>query len=114
MVNKWDICFCCLDPTIGSEQRGTRPVLVISNNAVNHLLPVCTVIPLSSWKQGDKIYPTEILLTAAMTGLPKDSVAMIHQIRTIAHTRLKPSTGMLEDEFLQEQIREAIRKYFEV
>jgi len=32
MVNKWDICFCRLDPTQGSEQRGVRPVLVVSGS----------------------------------------------------------------------------------
>jgi len=114
MVNKWDICFCCLDPTVGSEQRGTRPIIVISSNAVNHVLPICTVIPLSSWKQGDKIYPTEVLLPANSTGLSKDSIAMIHQIRTIAHTRLKPSTGTLKDEYFREQIRKALKIYFDV
>jgi len=114
MVNKWDICFCCLDPTLGSEQRGTRPVLVMSSNAVNHVLPVCTVIPLTSLKQGDKIYPTEVLLSANLTGLQKDSIAMIHQIRTIAHERLDPPSGSLKDKNLQEQIRKAVRLYFDV
>ena len=114
MVSKWEICFCNLDPTQGSEQRGTRPVLVISNDAVNHVLPVCTVIPLSSLKEGEKIYPTEILMPAAETGLPKDSVAMLQQTRTVAHTRLQPPVGKLTDENLRESICEAIRMYFEV
>jgi len=114
MVNKWDICFCCLDPAMGSEQRGTRPVLIMSSNAVNHVLPVCTVIPLSSLKQGDKIFPTEVLLPACITGLPKDSIAMIHQIRTISHARLKPPTGTLKDESIREQLCNAIRIYFDV
>ena len=114
MVNKWDICFCGLDPTKGSEQRGTRPVIIISNNAVNHALPVCTVIPLSSLKPGDKIYPTEALLPSGATGLPNDSVAMAQQIRTVAHARLRPSVGKLTDEGLRESIREIIRMYFEV
>lgn len=114
MVNKWEICFCGLDPTLGSEQRGIRPVLVVSNDAVNHALPVCTVIPLSSFKQGDKIYPTEVLLRKSETSLPKDSVAMIQQIRTVAHVRLQPSVGKLTDEALRDQIREAIKMYFEV
>ena len=114
MVNKWDICFCGLDPTQGSEQRGTRPVLVVSNDAVNHALPVCTVIPLSSLKSGCKIYPTEVMLPREMTGLQKESVAMIQQIRTVAHTRLRPSVGRLMDERLRESVRESIRMYFEV
>jgi len=114
VVNKWEICFCRLDPTQGSEQRGTRPVLIISNDAVNHALPVCTVIPLSSLKKGEKIYPSEILLPATETGLPKDSAAMLQQIRTVANTRLQPPIGRLNDTDLRENVREAIRMYFEV
>jgi mRNA interferase MazF len=114
MVSKWEIYFCDLNPTQGSEQQGTRPVLVISNDIVNHILPVSTVLPLSSVKAADKIYPTEILLPAANTGLPKNSVAMVQQIRTVAHLRLVNKSGELTDELLQEQIKEALRQYFEI
>jgi mRNA interferase MazF len=114
MVDKWDIRFCSLDPTRGSEQRGTRPVLVVSNDAVNHALPVSTVLPLSSHKPGDKVYPTEVLLTADITGLPKDSVAMVQQVRTVAHARLAEATGRLENEAARTQILEALRMYFEL
>ncbi|MDR1133306.1 MAG: type II toxin-antitoxin system PemK/MazF family toxin [Synergistaceae bacterium] len=114
MVNSWDIYFCSLDPTQGSEQRGTRPVLIVSNDSVNHSLPVSTVLPLSSIKPGSRVYPSEVLLPAALTGLPKDSVAMVQQVRTIAHTRLIKLSGQLADEALREEIREAIRVYFDV
>jgi len=114
MVNKWDICFCKLDPTQGSEQRGVRPVLVVSNNAVNHNIPVSTVLPLSSVKPTDKIYPTEVMLEVGVTGLPKNSVAMVQQIRTVAHTRLESPIGNLIDTDAQEKILEAIRMYFEI
>jgi len=114
MVNKWDICFYKLDPTQGSEQRGIRPVLVVSNNAVNHALPVSTVLPLSAIKPYDKIYPTEVTLTADITGLSKDSVAMIQQIRTVAHSRLEAPSGHLKDRKARSAILEAIRMYFEV
>ena len=114
MVNKWEIYFCDLNPTQGSEQRGVRPVLVISNDVVNHLLPVTTVLPLSSIKQGDKIYPTEIKLPAKLTGLPKDSVAMVQQIRTISHARLTNKAGDLSDSSLQDQVKTALRDYFEL
>lgn len=114
MVNKWDICFCKLDPTQGSEQRGVRPVLVVSNNAVNHNLPVSTVLPLSSVKPTDKIYQTEVLLETDVTGLHKNSVAMVQQVRTIAHSRLESPKGNLQDETAREKILEAIRMYFEV
>ena len=114
MVNKWEIYFCNLNPTQGSEQQGIRPVLVVSNDVVNHILPVSTVLPLSSVKEGDKIYPTEVFLSANSTGLPKDSVAMCQQIRTVSHSRLVNKAGALNDAKLQEKINDSLRQYLEL
>ena len=114
MVNKWDVCYCNLDPTQGSEQRGARPVLIVSNNAVNHYLPVSTVLPISSIKTDDKLYPSEVLLISSITGLPKDSVAMVQQIRTVAHSRLDKPFCSIEDEEIREQILKTMRMYFEL
>lgn len=114
MVNKWEIYFCNLDPTIGSEQRGTRPVLVISTDSVNHNLPVSTVIPLSSVKPTDTIYPTEVLLPTEISGLPKLSVAMVQQIRTVAHRRLQNLAGVITDIDTQDKILMACREYFDL
>lgn len=113
-MNKWEIYFCNLDPIQGSEQRGMRPVLVISNDIVNHLLPISTVLPLSSIKPGDKIYPTEIELPSASTGLPRDSVAMAQQIRTVSHTRLDNCLGILTDSTLQERVKTVLKAYLEL
>ena len=114
MVNKWDIHYCNLDPTIGSEQKGTRPVLVISTDSVNHNLPVSTVLPLSSIKPNDRIYPTEIKLSTTITGLPKDSVVMIQQIRTVSHNRLGNLAGQIKDPSVRIRILDACRRYFDL
>ena len=114
MVNKWEIYYCNLDPTVGSEQKGKRPVLIISTNAVNHHLPVSTVLPLSSINPKDKIYPTEVLLEKGITGLPKVSVAMVQQIRTVLHNRLQTPVGMIADVEMQEKILDACRNYFDL
>ena len=114
MVNKWEIYFCNLNPTTGSEQRGTRPVLIISTDNVNHNLTVSTVLPLSSVKPTDKIYPTEVLLPTQVSGLPKLSVAMIQQIRTVSHSRLQNLTGKITDVETQEKILTACKKYFDL
>ena len=114
MVNKWEIYFCSLDPVVGSEQKGTRPVLVISTDAVNHHLPVSTVLPLSSVKPSDKIYPTEILLDTSMTGLPKRSVAMMQQVRTVSHSRLTNLVGTVTDAAVREKILDACKDYFDL
>jgi mRNA interferase MazF len=114
MVNKWEIYFCNLNPTQGSEQRGTRPVLVISTNAVNHNLPVSTILPLSSMKEGSKIYPTEILLPVEVTGLPKISVAMVQQIRTVSHSRLVNKVGEIMDIDIREEVLQVCKRYFDI
>lgn len=114
MVNKWEIYFCNLEPTQGSEQRGIRPVLIISTDSVNHNLTVSTVLPLSSIKGNEKIYPTEILLSTDVTGLPKLSVAMAQQIRTVSHSRMISKVGMITDEETRAKILEACRNYFDL
>jgi mRNA interferase MazF len=114
MVNKWDIQFCSLDPVIGSKQRGTRPVIVISNDLTNELLDILTVLSLSTYKPGSRIYPSEVLLESEATGLPNDSVAMCYQIRTISGSRLLRNAGRLSDPDLQEKINEALRIHLEI
>jgi mRNA interferase MazF len=85
-VKRGDIFFANLDPTIGSEIKKTRPVLVVSNNAANKSSPVISIVPLSS--QITRVFPFEVLLRAAETGLSKDSKAMAQQIRTLDRLRL--------------------------
>ncbi len=114
MVNKWEIYLCNLDPTQGSEQRGVRPVLIISTDGVNHNLTVSTVLPLSSVKENDKIYPTEILLPTNITNLPKLSVAMVQQIRTVSHQRLTNKVSTITDRETREKILESCRNYFDL
>ena len=57
MNYRWNIYLVNLDPTVGSEQGKTRPVLVISDDDINAILPVINILPLTSHKQGRKIYP---------------------------------------------------------
>ncbi len=114
MVNKWELYYCSLDPTQGSEQRGTRPVLIISTDSVNHNLTISTVLPLSSIKGNEKIYPTEVTLSPDITGLPCLSVAMLQQIRTVSHNRLIKKVGTITDDKTKIKILEACRNYFDL
>jgi mRNA interferase MazF len=67
-VERWSVWLANLDPVIGSEQGRTRPVLVISRTAVNDILPVVNVLPITSRKAGRRIYPNETLLPAGRRG----------------------------------------------
>ena len=115
MVKKWDIYYADLNPTQGSEHNGIRPVLVISNNMVNRFAPVCTIIPFSSYKDGTKVYPTELYLTKKETGLEKNSILMLQQSRTIDVTRLcSPLVSSIVLESVKEKITLSINEYFDL
>jgi len=114
MKYQWHIFLASLDPTRGSEQAGKRPVLVISREHINQLLPVVNVIPLTSRKSPSRtIYPNEVLLPAASVGLRMDSIALCYQIRTLDKSRLERDLGELVDVKLRQEILEAIRFQFE-
>lgn len=108
---QWNVFWVNLDPTKGSEQAGTRPVLVVSTEQVNKVLPVITVLSITSMKPGRKIYPTEVFLPQKETGLDKDSIAMAHQIRSISKERLGALCGKINDPELQSEIQETMKLY---
>ena len=111
---QWGVFWANLDPVKGSEQSGRRPVLVISAEEANSVLPVVTIMAITSVKTGRKVYPTEILLTCTDTNLSKNSIAMAHQIRAISKSRLEEKIGEIESDKLKSQIRDAIRLYLDL
>jgi mRNA interferase MazF len=115
MVNyQWNIFWADLDPSRGSEQAGRRPVLVISAEQANQSLPIVTVLSITSVKPGRKVYPVETFLGASLSGLPKDSIAMAHQIRAISKDRLGDKCGGIEDEGIKGEIQAAIKIYLDI
>ena len=112
MIKKWSLYWVNHDPVIGSEQSGTRPALVISNDMVNEILPVITILPVSSLKQENRVYPTEVILTAGLSGLQKSSVVMIHQIRTVSKLRIGKKCGEIVDEKVKKEITDNLKEYF--
>ena len=107
---QWHVFLASLDPGKGSEQGGKRPVLVISQERINQLLPVVNVIPLTSKKfDSNVIYPNEVLLSANVTGLKVDSIALCYQIRTLDKSRLERDFGELVDVNLRQKVLEAVR-----
>ncbi len=111
---QWNIFRADLEPIKGSEQAGKRPVLVISAEEINQLLPIVTVLPITSMKPGRKIYSIEVLLLSSDTGLPEDSIAMAHQIRALAKERLEKKYGQISSEELKEKIRKIVKIYLDM
>lgn len=93
-VRRGDLYYADLSPVIGSEQGGVRPVLIVQNNVGNKYSP--TIIAAAITSQLDKAkLPTHIQLPANVYGLPKNSVVLLEQIRTLDKTRLKEKIGEL-------------------
>jgi mRNA interferase MazF len=108
---QWAVLLADLDPTVGSEQAGRRPVLVVSNEDSNQTLANVTVLPLTSTKR--MIYPAETLLPADLAGQPHDSIIMAHQIRTISKSRIVKIYGYLADVTLQSRVRDALADHLD-
>lgn len=101
MIQRGEIYFANLNPTVGSEIAKHRPVLVVSNNINNKVSLTITVLPISS--KIDRIYPFEVLLPANLSGLSKPSKALAQQIRTISTNRITDRpVGKVNDELMLE------------
>ncbi|MBP3291693.1 MAG: type II toxin-antitoxin system PemK/MazF family toxin [Clostridia bacterium] len=94
MIKRGEIYFADLSPVIGSEQGGVRPVLVVQNNVGNKYSPTIIAAAITSQLEKAKL-PTHIQLPAEKFGLPKDSVVLLEQIRTLDKKRLKEKIGEL-------------------
>ncbi|TCT19851.1 mRNA interferase MazF [Thiobaca trueperi] len=101
LMKRGDILYADLSPTVGSEINKRRPVLVVSNDASNRAASTVTVLPITS--NVLRIYPFEVALSSADSGLPRDSKVQAQQIRTIAKERLSgPVLGRLSSERMRD------------
>ena len=106
IVKRGDIYYADLSPVVGSEQGGVRPVLIVQNNVGNKFSPTVIAAAITSQINKAKM-PTHIEIGAADYGLPKDSVILLEQVRTIDKKRLKERIGHL-NENLMNRVNEAI------
>lgn len=96
-IKRGDIYYADLGATVGSEQGGERPVLIIQNNVGNRHSPTVIAASITS-RQNKAPLPTHVFLHAGVGNLPCDSVVLMEQIRTIDKRRLKGRVGRLNKE----------------
>lgn len=114
MTLQWSILRARLDPVEGSEQAGSRPILIVSRESINQSLSIVTGLPLTTLKKGRRIYPTEVLLPKGTAGLAAPSLVMAHQIRTLARSRLERLYGTLHEPELRKAVVDAMRLYLDL
>lgn len=95
IIKRGEIYYADLSPVVGSEQGGLRPVLIIQNNIGNKYSPTVIVAAITSQINKAKI-PTHIELNSKEYNLPKDSVVLLEQIRTIDKKRLQEKLSSLD------------------
>lgn len=110
MIRRGEIYYADLSPVVGSEQGGVRPVLIIQNDIGNKFSPTVIVAAITSQINKGKL-PTHVEISASDYGLPKDSVILLEQIRTIDKKRLRDKIGYLTTETMK-KVDEAVEISF--
>ncbi|HEX5708742.1 MAG TPA: type II toxin-antitoxin system PemK/MazF family toxin [Pyrinomonadaceae bacterium] len=98
-VSRGEIWLADLDPTRGSEQAGTRPVLIFQNDAVNKFTTTTLTIPLTTNLRRASL-PTCVRISSGEGGLRSDSVALCHQLRVLDKARLFKRLGVVSRQTL--------------
>jgi mRNA interferase MazF len=99
-LKRGEIFWANLDPVVGSEISKTRPVLIISNDINNEYSQTITILPITS--SSSRIYPFEVFISKANSGLDYDSKIKANQIRTIDKQRLYNMISKLPAENISE------------
>ncbi|KRT63380.1 MAG: Toxin-antitoxin system, toxin component, MazF family [Chloroflexi bacterium CSP1-4] len=110
-MRRGDIHLVDLSPARGSEANKRRPAIIVSNDGANATARrlgrgVITVVPVTS--NVERVYPFQVLLSAAETGLERDSKAQAEQIRSVAVVRVGARLGVVPDALMLE-LEEALR-----
>lgn len=97
-MRRGEIRWVDLDPVRGSESSKRRPAVIVSNDGANMAASrldrgMITVVPLTS--NTERVYPFQVLLGPASTGLPRDSKAQAEQVRSVAVERIGERVGSL-------------------
>ena len=110
-MRRGDIHAVDLDPALPSEAIKRRPAVIVSNDSANRASTrlrrgVVTVVPLTS--NVERVYPFQVVLPAARTGLERDSKAQAEQVRSISVARVGARLGAVPADVMA-QVDEALR-----
>lgn len=99
MVKRGELYYADLSPVVGSEQGGIRPVLIVQNDVGNKYSPTVIAAAITSQLNKTRL-PTHVDLQGQSHGLPKNSVVLLEQIRTLDKKRLKEKIGELSGDLM--------------
>jgi mRNA interferase MazF len=106
-IVRGDIVLANLEPVKGSEQGGTRPVLIIQNDIGNKYSTTTIIAPITSSIMKQE-YPTNVMIQKEESKLNKDSTILLNQIKTIDKSRIIKKISLL-DNFTMNKVDRAIK-----
>ncbi len=107
IIERGDVVLTDLEPVKGSEQGKMRPCLVIQNNIGNRVASTTIIAAITS--NTEKQYPFTVFVNSGEGNLPKDSLILCNQIRTVSKEhRIKGKLGSLNLETM-EKVDEALK-----
>ncbi|MFL5804589.1 MAG: type II toxin-antitoxin system PemK/MazF family toxin [Roseiflexaceae bacterium] len=107
IVNRGDIVLCDLNPVMGTEQAGIRPVVIVQIDRANAVSPHTIIAPFTSKIRG-VLLPSHVFIPASIGGLTQNSVMLGEQIRVIDRQRVVKLLGHLDEPYMNE-IDKALR-----
>jgi mRNA interferase MazF len=96
MIKQKEIYLAKLNPVVGREQGGVRPVVVVSGSMVNENLDLCIVCPITSIVKD--FFTCVVVRKSALNCLDKDSEVLTFQIKAVSKSRLLKKMGEVSDE----------------
>jgi mRNA interferase MazF len=95
MISRGQIYLVDLNPVKGREQKGRRPVVVVSSDAINRQPLVVTVVAGTNAANVPRDYPTNVRVPAIESGLSKETVFLCFQLRSLDPSRFREPAGQL-------------------
>jgi mRNA interferase MazF len=108
-IKRAEIYFVDLNPVQGREQRGSRPVLVISSDSINQLPLVVTVVVGTKGDNLTRDYPTNVRVPATESGLPIETVFLCFQLRSLDSSRFPEMRAGTLSQIYMARVENAVR-----
>lgn len=100
-VTRGDVVLCDLNPVVGTEQAGIRPVVILQVDRANAVSPHTIIAPFTS-KIRRALLPSHVFVLSGVGGLSQDSVVLCEQIRVIDKSRIIRVIGHLDDVYMED------------
>ena len=111
-IRRYDIVQADLGKSVGSEQAGIRPVLIVQNDQGNKFSNTTIIIPLTSKLKSLNQPPHTLIRKSIDTGLRTDSVLLGEQMRVISNQRIIKKIGSVTNKNEQSEIRRVYEANF--